>query len=99
VYVYFDNDHNAYAPRNALELIERLGLFVRRLIAVRTAPPPETKKPPPMAGALRRAARAAQCLRSAYATFVTFAACGPFGPCVTSNSTRSFSERLLKPSA
>ncbi|HJR53904.1 MAG TPA: DUF72 domain-containing protein [Gemmatimonadota bacterium] len=26
VYVYFDNDHNAYAPRNALELIDRLGL-------------------------------------------------------------------------
>lgn len=26
VYVYFDNDHNAYAPHNALELIDRLGL-------------------------------------------------------------------------
>jgi uncharacterized protein YecE (DUF72 family) len=26
VYVYFDNDHHAYAPANALELTERLGL-------------------------------------------------------------------------
>jgi uncharacterized protein YecE (DUF72 family) len=26
VYVYFDNDHRSYAPANALELSERLGL-------------------------------------------------------------------------
>src|SRR3954468_6774153 len=34
-----------------------------------------------------------------YFTLVTFSAAGPFAPCTMSNSTRSPSERLRKPSA
>ena len=73
--------------------------FVRVARERGVAGPRDPKRKSPRRGRGLFGSRDAAAFRLCYEALVTFAACGPFGPCVTSNSTRSFSERLLKPSA